>query len=587
MKKETEKNKYESINLSKIKRDRLIEKIHQMKENLDDETYAIFNEIESELNKMPYGLVWEEHSENVDDELKTKIPVFVNDKKKEIHTLDDSPYNFLLEGDNLHSLKLLEKTHKGRIDLIYIDPPYNTGKEDFVYNDKMINEENDYRHSKWLSFMNRRLTIAKNLLNENGVIFISIDDNEYAPLKLLCDDIFGQHNCLSIHHIQVRYANKSLNERKAFQECLEYVLIYAKDANKFDANRPVTDYSIDSFKFKIKETGKSKKIKVGEREVEVFTKGNWTIEKVEPSLDKLKETWVTGSIYSGTGHGLTYQKIVEPRLKIDGYGSLYKIYGLGEDGLGYRYFTNPQKEGATKGKMYTGIPLNKKEDIKKGTATKLGTITNFYDFSPDFGNIRSEGGVPFNSGKKPIKMIKQFINYHKNKNITVLDFFAGSGSTAHAVLQLNSEDGGNRRFIMCTNNENNICEEITFKRISNVINGYANHEGIKANMMYYHTDYIEKKNDGSVQEKLLKNVIELIQLEHHCKIDNKEILVAFNEDELDEIFKNDLSCCKKLFIPREVFLNTNQKTIVNKYNIQKIYIPEYYFAKELKETDEL
>jgi len=145
---------------------------------------------------------------------------------------------------------------------------------------------------------------------------------------------------------------------------------------------------------------------------------------------------------------LMYQRVVEPRLEEDGYECLYKIYGLGEDGLGYRYFTGPQKVGATKGKMFTGVPLNKREEIKNGGAIKLVTITNFHDFSPDFGNIRSEGGIPFNSGKKPIKMIKHLLNYHKSKDITVLDFFSGSGSTAHAVMKLNTEDGGKRKFIM-------------------------------------------------------------------------------------------------------------------------------------------
>ena len=108
-----------------------------------------------------YGLVWEEHAEWVDEEMKTKIPVFIEDEtKKIVGNIDSENYNFLLEGDNLHSLHLLEKTHTGRIDVIYIDPPYNTGKKDFVYNDKIIDKKDVYSHSKWLSFMNKRLEIA-------------------------------------------------------------------------------------------------------------------------------------------------------------------------------------------------------------------------------------------------------------------------------------------------------------------------------------------------------------------------------------------------------------------------------------------
>lgn len=171
------------------------------------------------------------------------IPVFTEVQEKELSLAEGEKYNFLLEGDNLHSLYLLEKTHKSKVGAIYIDPPYNTGKEDFIYNDKFVDVLDGYKNSKWLSFMSKRLRIAKDLLSNDGVIFISIDDNEYAPLKLLCDDIFGEQNCLSVHHIQVRYANKNLNEKKDFQEVCEYVLIYAKDTNKFEANKPSEDYS--------------------------------------------------------------------------------------------------------------------------------------------------------------------------------------------------------------------------------------------------------------------------------------------------------------------------------------------------------
>lgn len=152
----------DTINLSKIKRDKLLSKIELLKQQTEDEdTIAVLNEVENELTKKKYGLVWEEHSEKVDEQMKNNIPVFVEDKDKEIIFDKSLPFNFLLEGDNLHSLKLLEKTHKGKIDVIYIDPPYNTGNNDFVYNDSYIASDDNYRHSKWLSFIERRLIIAK------------------------------------------------------------------------------------------------------------------------------------------------------------------------------------------------------------------------------------------------------------------------------------------------------------------------------------------------------------------------------------------------------------------------------------------
>ena len=168
-----------------------LEELKKMNDN--EENIRAITEIENALNEKKYDLVWEEHSEKVDEMLEHNIPIFVEDEKRKIVVDEEEGYNFLLEGDNLHSLKLLEKTHKGKIDVIYIDPPYNTGKE-FVYNDDLIATSDSYRHSKWLSFMYSRLKIARELLNAKGVIFLSIDDNEFSQLKMLCDEIFGENN---------------------------------------------------------------------------------------------------------------------------------------------------------------------------------------------------------------------------------------------------------------------------------------------------------------------------------------------------------------------------------------------------------
>lgn len=181
-------------NLSKIKREKMIKYLEELKKmNDDEENIRAITEIENALNEKKYDLVWEEHSEKVDEMLEHNIPIFVEDEKRKIVVDEEEGYNFLLEGDNLHSLKLLEKTHKGKIDVIYIDPPYNTGKE-FVYNDDLIATSDSYRYSKWLSFMYSRLKIARELLNAKGVIFLSIDDNEFSQLKMLCDEIFGENN---------------------------------------------------------------------------------------------------------------------------------------------------------------------------------------------------------------------------------------------------------------------------------------------------------------------------------------------------------------------------------------------------------
>ncbi|MGN0974215.1 MAG: site-specific DNA-methyltransferase [Bacilli bacterium] len=480
------------------------------------------------------GLIWDREKvpEDIVLECNKKIPVLKNISEKNIITSNNkcNNNNLLIEGDNFHSLSVLSYTHNESIDVIYIDPPYNTGSEDFVYNDKYVNSEDGYRHSKWLNFMDKRLKIARRLLKQDGVIFISIDDNEYAQLKLLCDEIFGENNLLSIHHMQVRYDNKSLNEDNDWQPVMEYVLIYAKRKNLFKANKRCEEYDLSKFQYKITELTKGTTLKIGNKTVTIFKDGEWKIEKGKGKIGLLKETWASGSIVRQSGTAAEFlSKYLIKRKDQDGLNVLYKIHNMGEDGLGYRYVTGPKRHDAIRGKFYSGVPLERIKEIENnGFSKKTRPISNYYDFSADFGNIRNEGGIPFNNGKKPIKMLKELINYHPNKNALVLDFFAGSGSTGHAVLELNKEDGGERRFILCTNNEislkdekefkkkNNIndetlieykkknnkkwlkfieekgiCNSITYPRINNVINGYKNKKGLVGNLLYFKTEFVE------------------------------------------------------------------------------------------------
>ena len=440
-----------------------------------------------------YGLVWdkEKEPEQIVVDCDKLIPVLSEVKSKNIDNKTDE--NILIEGDNFHSLSVLNYTHKESIDVIYIDPPYNTGNKDFMYNDKFIDVEDGYRHSKWLNFMQKRLKLARNLLKEDGIIMISIDDNEYSQLKLLCDQIFGENNLLSSHHIQVRYGNKSLNEDNDWQPVMEFVLIYAKNKYLFKANKPSEDYDLSKFEYKITELTDGKTLKIGNKEVTIFKDSEWKIEKEQGRIGLLKETWASGSIVRQSGTAAEFlSKYLIQRKDEDGLNVLYKIHNMGEDGLGYRYVTGPKKADATRGKFYSGVPLDRLKDLENGgSSKKTRPIPNYHDYSADFGNIRHEGGIPFNNGKKPVKMLKEFINYHTNKNAIVLDFFAGSGSTGHAVLELNKEDNGNRKFILCTNNENNICEDITYKRLENVICGIDGKEPLGGTLKYFKTEFVD------------------------------------------------------------------------------------------------
>ena len=181
--------------------------IDDAREKSDNEAIPKLENLLRLVNGKRYGLVWEEHAELVDEKMRTEIPVFVEDEtKKIVGNPDSQDYNFLLEGDNLHSLHLLQKTHAGKIDVIYIDPPYNTGNKDFIYNDKIVDKNDTFSHSKWLSFMERRLRIARDLLSPEGVIFVSIGDDENATLKLLMDEIFGKDNYLNQISVKTKQA---------------------------------------------------------------------------------------------------------------------------------------------------------------------------------------------------------------------------------------------------------------------------------------------------------------------------------------------------------------------------------------------
>lgn len=572
------------MNLSKIKREEMLDFLDELRKEHDDkESLRALNEIETALTEKKYGLVWEEHSEKVDEMLEHNIPIFVEDEVRKIVSDENKPFNFLLEGDNLHSLKLLEKTYKGKIGVIYIDPPYNMGKDDFIYNDNYVDKEDGFRHSKWLSFMNERLRIAHNLLSDDGIIAISIDENEFAPLKMLCDEIFNEDNNLINLHVQVRYANKSLNEKNDWQPLMEYVLIYAKNSDDFEANRPFEEYNIKGFNQEIIELTEGEELEINNKKVVIFKKGEWKrVKKKKPDINLLKATWITGSIYSDTGHGTNYQKIVEPRYEIDGYGSLYKIYGLGEDGLGYRYMRNPNSARYTKGEMFTGVPLERLKEMESDEGSKkYKPIVNYIDYSAEFGNIRHEGNMPFNKGKKPVKMIKEIINYHKGKDIIVLDFFAGSGSTGHAIEQLNKEDGGTRKYILCTNNENNICEEITYKRLTNI------QKELPHNLKYYKTDFIPKiTDDENVKEKMLKNIKPLIELEYQTEIDNIHNIIVMEEKDIMSVLENALNGVN-VFVSSDIMLSQEEKTLASKKGINIITIPEYYYKDELREVGEL
>ena len=545
----------EITNLSKIRREKMLHTINEIKKNIaDEETLNNLSLIENELTKKKYGLIWEEHEERVDKELETKIPVFEDIKSKEIKNKDENEYNFILEGDNLHSLYLLEKTHRNKIGCIYIDPPYNRGKDDFIYNDNFVVAEDGYRHSKWLSFMGRRLELAKRLLRDDGLIFISIDDYEYAQLKLLCDSIFGEENFINMFIWQRNSSGKT--EKDKFTVNTEYVLLYSKSANYKlnEAYKPLSDGTRAMY---------SKNDNDG--------RGNYRLYPLQKPGNPGPETTYdyvdnNGKVWPCPAKGWRIKQSKLKALENDG-----RLYLEGKSLSEKAYWNERSSEGKRVDTLWNDLPEN-------SSASKEIEI------------IFGEKGI-FNN-PKPTELIKRCIQISPKDSI-VLDFFVGSGTTAQAVLELNKEDGGSRKYIVCTNNENNICEDVTYRRIKTVISGKRNDntkysDGIKSNLKYYRTAYVPRINtdEENLSKNLIVNIKNLIQLENGIEIDDKIVRVILTEEEIDKFTTNEeeLNECKKLYISSDILLTSKQSQIFKDYNIEVFIIPEYYFEDEIREV---
>lgn len=610
----------ETTNLSKIKREKMLNTINEIKKNItDEETLNNLSLIENELTKKKYGLIWEEHEERVDKELETKIPTFEEVKDKEIVSNDNDNFNFLLEGDNLHSLYLLEKTHKGKIDVIIIDPPYNTGVNDFIYNDSYVDNEDSYKHSKWLSFMEKRLKIAKQLLNESGYIFININDVEVAQLRLLCDDIFGEENFVNI--ISVKMKNNAGasggGEDKKLKKNIEYILIYSKNSmqsnnfNKIYSYTKLDDlleyYNTNNISWKytslIKDFGNKEYCcsafdGTGD-EIKIYKRKNPIITSVskEANLENVSEYEIYKKYSDRIFTTAMPQSSIRPRvidsLNKNGFivdkDSLYSIEYIPKTG---------KNKGTTYEQFYKGEKLRLFSWLKdvsekiNGDIYKADIKGTYWD-GYNLNNLTKEGNVKFENGKKPLKLIQDLVEMSTSEESIVLDFFAGSGTTAQAVLEINNKDNGKRKFILCTNNENNICEDITYQRLKNVILGYKNDNGkeynaLGSNLKYYRCTYIPRINTEkeNLHSNLLINIKNLIQLENGIEIDDNKIRVYLNEEELDEFSKNkeELEVCDKVYISSDILLTSEQEEIFKNNNIEVYIIPEYYFEDEIMEV---
>ena len=505
----------------------------------------LIREILALKKQKTYGLVWEREKTKEDFDLfinwegektkeefspesKDKFPVLAEVKDKEINSDKDKPVNLLIEGDNYHSLAVLNFTHKNSVDVIYIDPPYNTGNKDFKYNDKFVDKEDGYRHSKWLSFMSKRLALAKNLMTESGTIFISIDDNEIAQLRLLCDDVFGEENFVMDI---IWNSRKSVSSDAIVSLNHNHTLLYTRN--------------LALLREQVKKNGKFK-LPIDEDKFTNYdndSRGNWVADPFEAA---------------GVRKNLSYA------IKNPNTGEIYyPVKGRHWAVLEEEYFKLLKDGKIVFGKNGKGKPSRKRflsEAKEKGLTPKsiwddVGTTTNGTQ------ELEEIFGEKVFNNPKPVSLIKRIVKLASHKKSVVLDFFAGTGTTGHAVLEMNKFDNGSRTFILCTNNEDNngdnrkICTDICYPRISKVINGYTSMntqkvDGLGGNLKYYKTDFVEAEQTDKNKRKLVDNCTEMLCIKENTfekvkdakkfkifKNDKLHLGIIFDDDYIDEFVK--------------------------------------------------
>lgn len=438
-------------------------------EKLQKKIAELIEENKSLKKQKKFGFVWEDKPDAQVLRVRNEAPMLCEDPSKAVVGDTDATNHILINGDNFHALTALRATHMSKVDVIYIDPPYNTGNKDFIYNDNFLDKEDGYRHSKWLSFIEKRLTLAKELLSDAGVIFVSIDDNEQARLKLLMDEVFGVDNFIANAAWQRRYTRS--NDAKGFSNSAEYVLVYSKNSSKMP-------------KLLEKKSNKQNKAYTNS---DNDPRGPWKstpLHAASGTEATANKTYIfsNGSIF--TPPVGTYMRFSNDRLsKLEGNNEIYF----------------PKK----------GVPSRKTflSNVSDGMPP-----TNFWKHE-DFGNNQEGnlalaavlGGGNFNN-PKPLKFIKQIVSMLPGNDSIILDFFAGSGTTAHAVAELNKEDGGSRQCILVTDGGKtevtgesaknakgdtvNIAEEITYERVRRVLTGKdwadgKEHEPLGGNLRYF------------------------------------------------------------------------------------------------------
>jgi adenine-specific DNA-methyltransferase len=550
-----------STNVSKQKRKELIDKIKAIYKYIasvkqDENTRSLLTwlfDIEKEIGAKKFGLIFEEHREAIDEILETHTPVLT--EKKKLFIDNGGQMNFLIEGDNLAALQLLLKTHKGKIDIIYIDPPYNTGAKNWKYDNDYVDSNDLFKHSKWLSFMTKRLKIAKKLLKKNGALVCAIDENEQNHLGIILEDIFGDYyafDCITVVH------NPGGIQGANFSYCHEYVyFVYPRISNYINKEKR-NENDLTPFRDWGKEN--SKRFGAPNCFYPIITDGKKVLEigdipndDFHPNLANVKKKNLV-YVYPIDGNGIERRW----RFARDSVESIFdELVVVNIDGV-------------------YNIQRNKQHYVRK-------TVWDNSKFNANIHGTQLlskyvEDKFPF---PKSLYLVMECIRAcEKSKNITILDFFAGSGTTGHAVMQLNKDDDGKRHYILCTNNENNICIDVTYNRLKQSMKK----DGFFESLKYYKIDYIPISDRLYYEcaDELLGHIRELVELENGINfIGNDKIAIVLTDEELDDFVRNinKHKNCRKLYRAHNVLVSGEQAQRIKSARIKVNVIPDYYYGE--------
>lgn len=516
-----------------------------------------------------YGITWLDVPEAFEEETENQLPILTEVKEKAIKNDDEKPTHILIEGDNYHSLTCLNYTHKGKIDLIYIDPPYNTGSDGFRYKDKRVLDkypdgsdvpkDHPLRHSYWLSFMSKRLELAFSLLKKDGFMVASIDDNEIAQLKMLLDK-YSSSNTKIVAVKMSEASGLKMGATSRVNNIPKYkeYIIYAKPSGVnnlyFDKIRKTewdSEYNIfwDDFTKKDKEfiDSISSKEEIEEEDIKA----------VDDILKRIKKNSVSSKIKELKIKERDIEKWLFENawriLRTAASSSVKRLADEKRDTINQSYFSVISSRDKllylVKGDYSSTSKSPRVQFIFAEDNLKYHPGDIWYDIKTT--GLEAEGGIEFKNGKKPLDLIQRIVKSNNNKRAIVLDFFAGSGTTGEAVLRLNKEDGGKRQFILMTNNEDNIAENVCYQRIINTFKGYASNTAIPENINYYKTDYVGSNNILSATDEdksslahkagyllsIAENTLEEIELSTSYQLfeNHKKVTAIYFKEEMTEM----------------------------------------------------